>query len=118
MVLSTPQQAAQAQQLAGDLETLDKTIATELARDRISRRHLSQVFLGRMYDPEGATDAGFLDQVVDAEAVVDAAVEHAQALSAVSRGGLKRTRVTSRGAIADAIRAGLAEDLSHFSVQG
>jgi len=42
--------------------------ATELARDRISKRHLSQVFLGRMYDPEGATDAGFLDEVVDAEA--------------------------------------------------
>ena len=50
--------------------------------------------------------------------MVDAAVEHAQTLSGVSRGGLKRTRVTSRGAIADAIRAGLDEDLSHFSVQG
>ena len=94
------------------------SFATELARDRISRRHLSQVFLGRMYDPEGATDAGFLDQVVDAEAVIDTAVEQALALSGVSRGGLKRTRVTSRGAIADAIRAGLDEDLSHFSVQG
>jgi len=35
LVLSTPQQAAQAQQLAGDLETLDKTIATELARVKL-----------------------------------------------------------------------------------
>jgi len=92
--------------------------ATELARDRISKRHLSQVFLGRMYDPEAATDAGFLDQVVDADAVVDAAVDRARTLTGVSRGGLRRTRVTSRGAVAEAIRAGLNDDLSHFSVEG
>ena len=92
--------------------------ATELARDRISKRHLSQVFLGRMYDPEAATDAGFLDQIVDADAVVDAAVDRARTLTGVSRGGLRRTRVTSRGAVAEAIRAGLDDDLSHFSVEG
>ena len=35
LVLSTPQQAAQARQLVSDLETLDKTIVTELARVKL-----------------------------------------------------------------------------------
>ncbi|MBQ90199.1 MAG: enoyl-CoA hydratase [Acidimicrobiaceae bacterium] len=90
--------------------------ATELARDRISKRHYARVTaLGTMYDPDGAADAGFLDEVVDGD-VVATAIERAQALTGVSRGGLRRTRETARGAIAASIRAGLAEDLSHFSV--
>ena len=92
--------------------------ATELARDRISKRHYARVTaLGTMYDPDGAADAGFLDEVVDGDPVA-VAIDRAQALTGISRGGLLRTRTTARGAIADAIRAGLDEDLSHFAVAG
>ena len=91
--------------------------ATELARDRISKRHLARVTaLGNVYDPVGAVDAGFLDEVAEPDEVVATAIQRAAALTGISRGGLVRTRTTARGAIAEAIRAGLDEDLSHFSV--
>ena len=92
--------------------------ATELARDRVSKRHYTQVILGRMTDPAAAVDVGFLDEVVDPGDVVDVALDRARALTGVSRGGLVRTRVTARGAVAEAIRAGLEDDLAHFNVEG
>ena len=91
--------------------------ATELARDRISKRHLTRATaLGTTYDPVGAVDSGFLDEVVDPDEVLSTAIERAAALTGISRGGLVLTRGTTRGAIADSIRSGLDEDLSHFSV--
>jgi len=40
----------------------------ELANSRISKRHLTAVLLqSKLYDPESAIDAGFLDEVVSAE---------------------------------------------------
>jgi enoyl-CoA hydratase len=42
--------------------------AVELAQERLSRRHLQVATVGaRMYAPAGARDAGFLDDVVDAD---------------------------------------------------
>lgn len=91
--------------------------ATELARDRISKRHLTRATaLGTMYGPEDAVDSGFLDEVADPDDVVSTAIERAGGLTGISRGGLVLTRHTARGAIADSIRSGLDEDLSHFSV--
>ena len=44
--------------------------AVELARERLSVRHFQQATVGaRMYDPDGAADAGFLDTVVEADAL-------------------------------------------------
>ncbi len=91
--------------------------ATELMRDRLSKRHVARATLGQMYDPETAVDVGYLDEVVDADDLVDTAVAHARIAGAVGRGAMKRTRVTTRGAIADAVRSGLADDLSHFVVE-
>ena len=90
--------------------------ATELMRDRLSTRHLGAALLGEMYGPADAVEVGFLDDVVAAEAVLESATERARALASISRGVLQRTRFNSRGAVANAIRAGLAEDLSHFDV--
>ena len=92
--------------------------ATELMRDRLSKRHLARATLGQMYDPETAIDVGFLDEVVSAEDLLDTAVAHARVAGGVGRGAMKRTRTTTRGAIAEAVRSGLAEDLSHFVVEG
>ena len=42
-------------------------ILLELARSRISRRHMNRVaLLSEVYNPEQAIDAGFVDEVVDA----------------------------------------------------
>ena len=92
--------------------------ATELMRDRLSKRHLARATLGQMYDPETAIDVGFLDEVVSAEDLLDTAVANARVVGGVGRGAMKRTRTTTRGAIAEAVRSGLAEDLSHFVVEG
>ena len=91
--------------------------ATELMRDRLSKRHVARATLGQMYDPETAVDVGFLDETVDGEDVLDVAVAQARVAGGVGRGALERTRVTTRGPIAAAIRSGLAEDLSHFNVE-
>ncbi|MEC9425098.1 MAG: crotonase/enoyl-CoA hydratase family protein [Actinomycetota bacterium] len=91
--------------------------ATEMMRDRLSPRHLSAALLGQMRDPAGAVEVGYLDEVVDADQVLDEAAATAQSLSSVGRGALRRTRVTSRGSVADAIRMGLVDDLSHFDVE-
>ncbi len=91
--------------------------ATELARDRISRRHLNRATaLGTMFEPDEAVEVGFLDEAVEPDDVLATAVERASALTGISQDGLIRTRTTARGAIADAIRAGLEDDLAQFTV--
>ena len=91
--------------------------ATELARDRISKRHYTRVTaLGTVYDPEGAVDAGFLDEVIQADRVVDTAIEKAKTLTGVGKTQLMATRISARSGVAATIRESLDEDLGRFSV--
>lgn len=92
--------------------------ACELARDRLSRRHLTAAtMLAQVFDPAGALDAGYLDAVTDADTVVSQAVERATALAAtVSPVAFETTRATMRGAVAASVRATLDEDLQGFFV--
>ena len=54
--------------------------ALAIATERLSRRHLqASVVNARLYDGAGAVSAGFLDTVVEPDAVVDAAMAHAAA---------------------------------------
>jgi len=92
--------------------------ATELMRERLSKRHVARATLGQMYDPATSVDVGFLDEVVDADDLLDTAMARARVVGQVGRGALKRTRVTTRGPVAAAVRSGLNEDLSHFDVEG
>ena len=60
--------------------------AVELARERLSVRHFQQATVGaRMYDPDGAADAGFLDAVVDADALAEAAADRGAVLGRAAR---------------------------------
>jgi len=89
--------------------------ATELARDRLSKRHYTRATaLGYLYSPDQAVDVGYLDEVVAADQVLATAVEQAHGLTGISRSGLVATRQTTRAAIADEIKAGLAADLANF----
>jgi enoyl-CoA hydratase len=55
---------------------------TELAQARLSRRHLdASVVQARMFAPEEAKDAGYLDLLVEASALEDTARAEAQRLS-------------------------------------
>ena len=93
--------------------------AVELARDRLSRRHFGRAtMLARIYDPVGACDAGYLDEVVEPDAVeAHATSEAARLAEGLKRAGFAATRRNARGAIVDHIRSTLAADLATFDVE-
>jgi enoyl-CoA hydratase len=92
--------------------------AAELARDRLSRRHLTAATaLGTIYDPAGAVDAGYLDAVADPEEVVPAALERAASLAAtLNLRAFAATRTTMRGTVVEKVRTTLNEDIGAFFV--
>jgi enoyl-CoA hydratase len=92
--------------------------AAELARDRLSRRHVTAATaLATIYDPVGAVDAGYLDAVATPDALVDTAKARAAELaSTLSPRAFQATRTTVRGPVAAAIRAELDTDLARFFV--
>lgn len=56
--------------------------AITIATERLSKRHVHRATAtARVTDPDGAVDAGFLDEVVPADAVLDRAVEIATELA-------------------------------------
>lgn len=92
--------------------------ATELADDRLSRRHLdAAINLATVYDPAGAVDAGFLDLTVEPDSVVSEATARARALAEdLHATPFAMTRTNRRGDVAQRIRAGLAADVEQFTV--
>src|SRR5262249_302064 len=57
--------------------------AYELARERLSKRHLARATMqAELYDPEGAVDAGFLDRTCEAGALAETALAEARRLAA------------------------------------
>jgi enoyl-CoA hydratase len=84
----------------------------ELARDRLSRRHLtSAVALARMFDPESACDAGYLDRLSTPERVVEEALEEASRLTALKRPAVGDTKRRLRARTIDLVASTLDEDI-------
>jgi enoyl-CoA hydratase len=84
--------------------------AVELAQERLSKRHLQDATVGaRIYDPDGAADAGFLDTVVAPEALAEAAEAEARRFAELPRdayrGQVRMCRGDRLGRLADAIAA-------------
>jgi enoyl-CoA hydratase len=91
--------------------------ATELARDRLSKRHYTRATaLAHLYSPDQSVDVGYLDQVVEADQVLPSAIEQAHHLTGIGRGVLVSTRLTTRGAIAESITEGLTADLASIHI--
>jgi enoyl-CoA hydratase len=92
--------------------------AMELARERLSKRHFTAAANhAHIYDPDGAVDAGFLDEVVAADQVLDASHAHARALAgSVNQRAFAVTRQLARGGTAQAILDGLDADVEAFFV--
>lgn len=86
--------------------------AVELARDRLSPRHVTDAVLGKVYDPEGAAEAGFLDRLVPPDDVVDAALVVAAEVAALRRGAVGRTKQALRGRTIAHVEATLADDIA------
>ena len=83
--------------------------AADLAAYRLSRRHLTEaVQLAEVYDPQGALAAGYLDEVVDPDAVEARAVERATGWAAdLDPAAFARTREIARGDLLTRLRASL-----------
>jgi enoyl-CoA hydratase len=82
--------------------------AAELARERLSPRQLQIATVGaKMYDPDGACAAGFLDTVVDAELLEETALaaagRWAKLPRAAYRGQVHMNRGDVLGRLADAV---------------
>ena len=79
-----------------------------LARDRLSKRALTQAALtARMYDAEGARDAGFVDAVVPTDDLRDAALERAGQLAELDASTFSAMKQGLRGEGIDAVLTGL-----------
>lgn len=88
--------------------------AMTFARDRLSSRWFVQAIQhARLFDPTGAIDAGYLDEVAPADQVVAVATAHAQRLATDLRAGaFQMTRDIMRAPVATELRAGLATDMA------
>jgi enoyl-CoA hydratase len=87
-------------------------LAMELARDRLLPTELVHATLhAKIYDPTSAVAAGYLDEVVAADATLARAKEEAARLGAHSRSAFKATKTRLRGKTIDHIRSSMAEDL-------
>lgn len=90
----------------------------ELAQERLSKRHVNQAtVLAQVYNPTEAVDVGYLDHLVEPDALHTTAVTHAQGLAEyVRRGALAGTKLNLRGPMIERVLAGLDADLNGFSV--
>ena len=93
--------------------------ATELARDRLSPRHLgAATVLATIYDPATAVEVGYLDAVVEPDAVVETAITRADALAqGLRRGAFAASKANLRAATTTTIRASLDADIAAFTVE-
>ncbi|KZY66680.1 MULTISPECIES: crotonase/enoyl-CoA hydratase family protein [unclassified Oleiphilus] len=75
-----------------------------MAKHGVTDRYLNRsLYLAEMFDPETAVEAGFLDEIVEFEKVVETAIEYAKATKKLNRHAHKGTKLKAR--------AGLLEEM-------
>jgi len=89
------------------------TFGIELARACLSKRHFDRAIVhSTIYDPEGAVDAGFLDEIVDPERVEPAAIAAAQRLAALKQPAFRNNKRLAHGATVELIRSTLDSNIA------
>ena len=87
--------------------------AIELARDRLSKRHLTRATeLAEIYDPDTAVDAGYVDRVVAADECIATAHAEAARLAAYRAGAVATTKRNLRHAVVEHVLTTLDDDLA------
>jgi enoyl-CoA hydratase len=87
--------------------------AYELARERLSKRHLLRAAAqAELYAPVAAVDAGFLDSVCEPAALAETALAEARRLAELPQPAFGRTKAGLRGALVADLRASLAGDMA------
>jgi len=90
-------------------------LAMELARDRLSAAELGKATLmSKIYAPEEAQLAGYLDRVVAREELLAVAVKEAARLGALPRTAYGATKERLRGATITKVRSTLEEDMARL----
>jgi enoyl-CoA hydratase len=91
--------------------------AIALARHRLTPTQVeTSLQQATIHDPEAARAAGFLDEVVDADAVVDRAVERARELvTGLDGPAFRATRRALRGAAAELLTAAVSADVAELA---
>jgi enoyl-CoA hydratase len=88
-------------------------LAQELARDRLGKRHLTEATMqAKVYTPDGAAEAGYLDRLAGAESVVEEAFAEAKRLSQLPGEAYGNTKAKLREATITHIRETLAADMA------
>lgn len=86
----------------------------ELARDRLSKSAFGRsVINGEMFDPKGALQAGFLDKVVTAEELTDAARTVALQLKKINMRAHKQTKLKVRKEFLETLDKAIELDRQH-----
>jgi enoyl-CoA hydratase len=94
-------------------------LAVELARDRVTTRELTRATLAaRIYAPDDALAAGFLDEVVAPDEVIARATDEAARLAALPRGAYAGTKQRLRGKTIAYILATIDDDMRAFARDG
>lgn len=89
-------------------------VGIELARDRLRKSAFHRsVINGEMFNPQGAVDAGFLDKVVPAEALMATAVAAAQQLKKINMTAHKNTKLKVRKALLETLDLAIEQDKLH-----
>ncbi len=87
----------------------------ELARDRLRRSAFQRsVINAEMFEPKEALKAGFLDKVVPAEQLLDAAHDIAHELKKLNMQAHKNTKLKVRKALLDALDEAIALDQGYM----
>lgn len=82
-----------------------------LAQDRLTKPAFTRAVINaEMFSPQGAREAGFLDQVVAPEQLMDTARAVAQQLKGLNMGAHKGTKLKARKALLDALDAAIEAD--------
>ena len=90
--------------------------ALELAQARLAPAHLSRAAIqAEIYDPQGAVAAGYLDEVVAADACVARTIEEARRLGALPGSAYAHTKRGLRQAMADRVLAGIDADMERLT---
>ncbi|MDF2490471.1 MAG: Enoyl-CoA hydratase/isomerase [Pseudomonas sp.] len=87
----------------------------ELARDRLRRSAFHRAVINaEAFDPQGAMDAGFLDKVVPAEQLQEAALSAARELKKINMLAHRNTKLKVRQALLDNLEAAIAQDQQYM----
>ncbi|HUE59838.1 MAG TPA: crotonase/enoyl-CoA hydratase family protein [Acidimicrobiales bacterium] len=89
--------------------------AVELARYRMPPSQFDRIILGEVGDPRAAVTAGFLDEVVDGDRLLEAGGATASRLSERRRGAVAGTKAKARTEVAKRMLTGMEEDLASLT---